>query len=128
MAKFQPTSIVVGKRFVIFCTIVSLLLVPIYTRILPHREPTYSSNLNQNNLSKSRSLRLPAAYNNPGQAVEQWVSDMGRSMRSMRRLPAYTTKLFGDKINSMARTGRRINNGIVITGRSVTNMLRDLFS
>ena len=69
-------------------------------------------------------MRLPY-LNNPRQMIETMVNRMGRTMRS---LPSYTAKIFGNKVITMARTGRRINNGVIKTGRSVTHMLKDLFN
>ena len=74
--------------------------------------------------NKPRILNLPV-LNTPRQLVERWLNRMGRSMRS---LPVLTTKMVGDQMSTMARTGRRINNGIVIVGRSMSSMLREMFS
>ena len=74
--------------------------------------------------NKPRILNLPV-LNTPRQIVERWLNRMGRSMRS---LPVLTTKMVGDQMSTMARTGRRINNGIVIVGRSMSSMLREMFS
>ena len=74
--------------------------------------------------NKPRILNLPV-LNTPRQLVERWLNRMGRSMRS---LPVLTTKMVGNQMSTMARTGRRINNGIVIVGRSMSSMLREMFS
>ena len=95
----------------------------VITHTLPRRGLRYTEQ-QPIRYNKPRILNLPV-LNTPRQLVERWLNRMGRSMRS---LPVLTTKMVGDQMSTMARTGRRINNGIVIVGRSMSSMLREMFS
>ena len=97
------------------------------TSTITHTLPRVGSNVLKFTAIKpqrSRIVRFPY-LNNPRQIIEQMVNRMGRSMRS---LPSVTAKMFGNKVTTMARTGRQINKGVIKTGRSVTYMLKDLFN
>ena len=97
------------------------------TSVITHTLPRHGLGYSEQQpirYNKPRILNLPV-LNTPRQLVERWLNRMGRSMRS---LPVLTTKMVGDQMSTMARTGRRINNGIVIVGRSMSSMLREMFS
>ena len=114
-----------GERYAILLFIFALVSLPTpsiaYTL---SRGRSSASELDTTQPQISRFVRLPY-LNKPSQVIEQMVNRMGRSIRN---LPVFTAKMFGDKISTMARTGRRINNGIIKTGRSVTHILKELFN
>ena len=69
----------------------------------------------------SRVTRIPTALNTPLELIEDMFGRMGSTMR---QLPSYTTRMFRNKVSSMARTGRRINSGVLKLGRSMSNMVK----
>ena len=72
----------------------------------------------------SRVTRIPQALNSPLEYIEDMFGRMGSTMR---QLPSYTTKMFRNKVSSMARAGRRINNGMLKMGRSMSTMVKGWF-
>ena len=72
----------------------------------------------------SRQTRIPQVLSSPLEYIEDMFGRMGSTMR---QLPSYTTKMFRNKVSSMARAGRRINNGMLKMGRSMSTMVKGWF-
>ena len=61
----------------------------------------------------------------PGEVIERVRNGLRRTVQNTASI---LSQMVGNKMRSMAITGESINRGIVITGRSIRNILKDMFN
>ena len=122
MAKLKLVSGSLRMRLLPAMVLLVMLPMSIITHPLQARN-TKSPGLNETKPHPSRIISLPH-LSSPRQVLEKMTSGL---MRTVRRTAEFSKQMFGDKMTSMARTGRQINRGIITTGRSFKNLFRDMF-
>ena len=120
MAWLPSTSFTINCTILFVIVVLNVLPSPNHAHTLPRRRPNQWRPIYYKR-PESRVTRIPPALNSPMELLEDMFGRMGSTMR---QLPFYTTRKFRSTVNSMARTGRRVNNGMLKMGRSISTMVK----
>ena len=125
MAGFPSYSCGSKCSILLMIVVLTVLSTPTNAHTLPRRRPDQWRPIFPFRRQISRITRIPPALNAPMGLIEDMFGRMGSTMR---QLPGYTTRMFRNKVKSMARTGRRVNNGVLKFGRSISSMVKGWIS